>query len=95
MLYPDAEYAWYGDVDDYAGLDWHSDGDPPPEAELVAARDAEIASWEQTEYARNRAVSYPSIGDQLDALFHAGLFPEEMATQLQAVKDAYPKPEAN
>jgi hypothetical protein len=38
----------------------------------------------------NRQSSYPSIGDQLDSLFHAGVFPEEMATKLQAVKDAYP-----
>jgi hypothetical protein len=40
-----------------------------------------------------RADKYPPIGDQLDALFHAGLFPEEMAAKLQAVKIAYPKGE--
>ena len=34
---------------------------------------------------------YPSIGDQLDALFHAGVFPAEMAAEIQAVKDKYPK----
>jgi hypothetical protein len=39
-----------------------------------------------------RALEYPAIGDQLDALFHAGVFPAEMAAQIQAVKDAYPKP---
>ena len=43
-------------------------------------------------YADRRAVAYPPIGDQLDALFHAGVFPEDMAAQLQAVKDAHPKP---
>jgi hypothetical protein len=37
---------------------------------------------------------YPSIGDQLDALFHAGVFPDDMAAQIQAVKDANPKPVA-
>lgn len=41
-----------------------------------------------------RVQSYPSIGDQLDALFHAGVFPPEMAAQIQAVKDKYPKPES-
>jgi len=38
-----------------------------------------------------RADAYPPIGDQLDALFHAGVFPAEMAAKLQAVKDKYPK----
>jgi len=42
-------------------------------------------------YFEKRVREYPSIGDQLDALFHAGVFPEEMAAQIQAVKDKYPK----
>lgn len=45
------------------------------------------------EIRKKRAISYPSIGDQLDALFHAGVFPEDMATKIQAVKDKYPKGE--
>ena len=40
-----------------------------------------------------RKSRYPSIGDQLDALFHAGVFPADMAAKIQAVKDSYPKPE--
>jgi len=39
----------------------------------------------------SRKNEYPNIGDQLDALFHAGVFPEDMAAQIQAVKDKYPK----
>jgi hypothetical protein len=38
-----------------------------------------------------RRIMYPSIGDQLDALFHAGMFPADMAAKIQAVKDKYPK----
>jgi hypothetical protein len=38
-----------------------------------------------------RQAEYPSIGDQLDALFHAGVFPSDMAAQIQAIKDKYPK----
>ena len=56
--------------------------------------DNEKAQITSTEYQRLRVREYPSIGDQLDALFHAGVFPEEMAQQIQAVKDKYPK-EAN
>ena len=44
-------------------------------------------------YAEKRAVEYPSIGDQLDALFHAGVFPADIAAEIQAVKDKHPKPE--
>jgi len=43
-------------------------------------------------YDQLRKYDYPSIGDQLDALFHAGVFPEDMAATIQAVKDAHPKP---
>jgi hypothetical protein len=43
-------------------------------------------------YQRERIYQYPSIGDQLDALYHAGVFPEEMTAQIKAVKDLYPKP---
>jgi hypothetical protein len=42
-------------------------------------------------YKFSRALEYPAIGDQLDALFHAGVFPADMAAQIQAVKDKYPK----
>ena len=42
-------------------------------------------------YAQKRVREYPSIGDQLDALFHAGVFPEDMAAKIQAVKNKYPK----
>lgn len=56
-------------------------------AEAVAKRAAEA----KTQYQRNRAAEYPSIGDQLDALFKAGAFPADMAAAIQAVKDKYPK----
>lgn len=42
-------------------------------------------------YIEKRRAEYPAIGDQLDALFHAGVFPPEMAAMIQAVKDKYPK----
>jgi len=51
-----------------------------------------INAWVDTDaYKYQRALEYPAIGDQLDALFHAGVFPEEMASQIQAIKDKYPK----
>jgi len=51
-----------------------------------------LAEREANAYKDSRKNEYPNIGDQLDALFHAGVFPEDMAAQIQAVKDAHPKP---
>ena len=52
----------------------------------------QVNAWQNPDlYKEQRVAEYPSIGDQLDALFHAGVFPEEMAAQIQAVKDKYPK----
>lgn len=56
-----------------------------------AARAAARAAEAATQYQRDRAAEYPSIGDQLDALFKAGVFPADMAATIQAVKDKYPK----
>ena len=42
-------------------------------------------------YRQQRVQEYPPIGDQLDALFKAGVFPADMAAAIQAVKDKYPK----
>ena len=65
--------------------------------EKVVTQDAFDVLWEAARppatYAQKRKDAYPDIGDQLDALYHAGVFPDDMAAQLKAVKDANPKPE--
>ena len=43
-------------------------------------------------YRSLRSAEYPPIGDQLDALFHAGVFPAEMSDLIAAIKAKYPKP---
>jgi hypothetical protein len=67
---------------------------------LVAIADAEAEAIRTTAqqsafnaltHAEKRLGEYPAIGDQLDALFHAGVFPADMAAMIQAVKDKYPK----
>lgn len=63
----------------------------PTPAEIAAELDRLADEYEAQQYARQRELAYPPIGDQLDALFHAGVFPEDMAARLQAVKDEYPK----
>lgn len=39
-----------------------------------------------------RIAAYPSIGDQLDALWKGGKAAADMMAQIQAVKTKYPKP---
>jgi len=51
-----------------------------------------VNAWQDPEeYKHKRQFEYPDIGDQLDALYHAGAFPEDMAKQIKEVKDKYPK----
>ena len=69
-----------------------------PEEEAARDKEEVEAQKEQEEelkvkYKDDRKKAYPDIGDQLDALYHAGAFPKEMADKIKAVKDANPKPE--
>jgi len=86
-LCPTAEFALVNGI-----LEWHSpDITQPTEAEIQAELARLQADYEAKQYARDRAAAYPSIGDQLDDLFHSGAFSTEMAAKLQAVKDQFPK----
>lgn len=42
-------------------------------------------------YGWKRQNEYPDIGDQLDSLYHAGVFDSTMTATIKAVKDKYPK----
>lgn len=89
-LHPTASFSLVDE--DFESLVWMSPNIPKPTLEAVQQEVARLeAEYIKTQYARNRAKEYPSIGDQLDALFHAGVFPADMAAVIQAVKDKYPK----
>jgi hypothetical protein len=60
---------------------------------MEAAHAAEQAELARTKYQRDRAAEYPSIGDQLDALWKGGDAVTAMLAQVQAVKAKYPKSE--
>ena len=47
--------------------------------------------WEAYQYGRARIKKYPAIGDQLDALYKAGVFPADMEAKIKKVKDDNPK----
>jgi hypothetical protein len=63
----------------------------PTDAEIAAEVTRLQAQYDATEYQRQRAPEYPSIGDQLDALWKGGDAAAEMLAKVQAVKAKYPK----
>ncbi len=76
------------------GLDWIDENIERPTNEAIGLEVSRLVKQQEANaYRVDRANKYPPIGDQLDALYHAGVFPADMAAQIQAVKDAYPKTE--
>ena len=75
--------------------DWLSSQPQPSDDEIATAQTA----YDAKAYARTRASAYPSIGDQLDMLWHAiddnstlKTRYADFHTAIKAVKDANPKP---
>ena len=53
---------------------------------LTAPAEPAEKTWDE-----KRQAEYPAIGDQLDDLYHAGVFSAEMTATLKKVKDDNPK----
>ena len=82
--------------------EWNSASPQPTVAEIEAADATYNTEYDAQAYARTRAAAYPSIGDQLDMLWHAvdtgdwtaaKVKTTSFYTELKAVKDANPKQE--
>ena len=76
---------------DVKQIDWHDDTTPISEADILAKQVELQADYEAKEYQRNRASEYPSIGEQLDMIYHAGQGGDAFQAAIQAIKDKYPK----
>jgi hypothetical protein len=73
-------------------ITWHRPETPPVTQDQIQAEQRRLQqAYDWEEYQRNRAREYPSVEEQLDALYHAGVFPPEMAARIQAVKEKYPR----
>ena len=72
--------------------EWRGSDAQPTPSELTKGWSDYQAAQAAIKYKTNRATQYPPIGDQLDALYHANLFPTEMAEKIRTVKDRNPKP---
>lgn len=74
-------------------LYWEDEVEPKPTAANLTAWYADYESAQITsEYIENRQGEYPSIGDQLDYIYHNGLVAWK-ANVVKPVKDKWPKPE--
>ena len=93
---------WFGWSDSknkvYANLVIHSADDKPTESALTTELAAQQTAFDNAEYSRNRKAAYPSIGDQLDMLWHAiddnatlKTRYADFHTAIKTVKDANPK----
>ena len=71
-------------------IKYHDGQTPPSEAEIDAKLAELQAEYDAQEYARNRAVAYPSFAEQFDLLYHKGV--TGLKAELKKTKDKYPKP---
>lgn len=79
----------YGDENgdaDYNTLIWGSEDVPKPTREEF---DAAVQKARSLEYRAERRAAYPSIGEQLDLMFHDF---DLWRARIQEIKDQYPKP---
>ena len=92
-LCPDASFCLRDGV-----LEWHDDVVPQPSDKQIQDEIGLLGEIkEENQYRVDRAAAYPSIGDQLDFLWHA-MDSKEIPVcsifynAIKAIKDANPKP---
>ena len=83
---------WSLENEDPEKLTWNDETQTKPTLQEIYDECDRIENdIKKNEYKVNRVKEYPSIGDQLDDLFHSGAFSKEMIEKIQAIKDKYPK----
>ena len=89
--YPTKEFSFTGDSEDVSSITLSKDGSKLDitQAQVDERKAVLQAEYDAQAYARNRF--YPEIGDQLDDLYHAGVFSADMTAKLKKVKDDNPK----
>jgi len=78
-------------AEDVKQIIWHNDTTPIAEADILAKQKELQTEYDNNKYQRDRAVAYPSIGDQLDMIYHAGQGGDAFQKAIKAIKDKYPK----
>ena len=78
-------------AEDVKQITWHNGTTPISESDILTKQKELQTAYENNKYQRDRAVEYPSIGDQLDMIYHAGQGGDAFQKAIKAVKDKYPK----
>ena len=88
-------------AEDVNQITWHDDNPNSITVAQIQTKQTELqTAYDAKAYSRTRAEAYPSIGDQLDMLWHAidvgdwtaaKVKTTSFYTELKAVKDANPK----
>ena len=77
--------------EDIKNIEWQNGTTPVAGADILAKQKELQTAYDNAKYQRDRAEAYPSIGDQLDMIYHAGVGGDAFQAAIQAVKDKYPK----
>jgi hypothetical protein len=90
---PDDAWSLQDDLDGNGAYisEWNLPDAQPTQAEMNDGKIGYEAHLASTQYQRDRVLEYPSIGDQLDMIYHSGLGGPEFQAAIKAVKDAHPK----
>jgi len=68
---PNAQFVIRGNDLDTCKIEWHNGTTPISKADIEAKMVEVQAEYDANQYQRDRAIAYPSIGDQLDMLWHS------------------------
>jgi hypothetical protein len=90
-----SEQDWNDNVKFVSGADENgtaifSETKPITYAEVLAEQQRLQADYDAKEYQRKRAAEYPSIGDQLDYIYHNGIDAWK-SDMIDPIKNKYPK----
>lgn len=89
-LSPTAVWRVTGDFN-YEDIEWLSEDIPKPSKEEVMEKAEQFKKeYDDQQYSRLRAISYPKIEEQLDVLYHQGI--DGWKELVDNVKKQYPKP---
>jgi len=86
---PEVDFSLQDDGQGVFIASWMSAQPQPSVSDIEVAHTVWQTEYDSNQYQRDR--QYPSVGDQLDMIFHAGLGGDEFQSAIQAVKDAHPK----
>ena len=72
-------------------ITWLESTTPISKEDILTKQKELQTAYDNAKHQRDRAEAYPSIGEQLDLIYHAGIGGDAFQAAIKAVKDKYPK----